>query len=253
MKTGSGILIASLSCFFLFSGCGGEKQETPKPAPSPQEQVQKPGDISCQVMLEGTAPKMKAVNMNADRKCASMHKEPVYFQSVITNERGMLENVFVYVKQGVGSQTYPAPKEPAIIDQEGCMYEPHVLGIRVGQPLLIMNKDPILHNIHALPKVNTSFNFAQPIKGMKREEVFSQPEIMVRVKCDIHSWMGAFIGVLDHPFFGVSDSNGMCLLKNLPPGEYIVAAWHEAFEPLEQKVVVAAGESKRIRFQFRAK
>jgi plastocyanin len=196
---------------------------------------------------------MDAVKMNADSKCIVMHKDPVYFQNVMTNGKGMLQNAFVYVKEGLGAQSYPVPKEAVVINQQGCMYHPHVMGIRVGQPLQVVNEDPVLHNIHALPKINAGFNFAQPREGMKREETFSQPEIMVRVKCDVHSWMSAYVGVLDHPFFAVSDSNGACVLKNLPPGEYVLAAWHETYGTQEQKVVVAAGESKEITFHFTAK
>ncbi|HEY6190705.1 MAG TPA: carboxypeptidase regulatory-like domain-containing protein [Bacteroidota bacterium] len=253
MRLKPGIPTFIAASFWLFSGCGGEKPAPPRPAAAPQEQVQTPASVSCKILLEGTPPKMESVKMNADRKCITMHKEPVYFQNVLTNGKGMLRNAFVYVKEGLGSQTYPVPKEPVTIDQEGCMYHPHVMGIRVGQPLQVVNLDPVLHNIHALPKVNAGFNFAQPREGMKKEEVFSQPEIMVRVKCDVHSWMSAYVGVLDHPFFAVSDSNGACTLKNLPPGQYTLAAWHETFGTLEQKIVVAAGESKNVTFQFAAK
>jgi plastocyanin len=250
-KMGNAVVILVLLA--LLSGCGGEKPAPPKPAPAAQEKIEAPATISCRVILEGTPPRMETVKMNADRKCVMMHKEPVSFQNVVTNGKGMLQNAFVYVKEGLGSHSYPVPTEPVVIDQDGCMYTPHVMGIRVGQPLQVVNKDPVLHNIHALPKINAGFNFAQPHEGMKKEETFSQPEIMVKVKCDVHSWMSAYVGVLDHPFFGVSDSNGACVLKKLPPGEYVVAAWHESFGSLEQKVIVAAGELKNITFQFTAK
>ena len=194
---------------------------------------------------------MAIIRMDADRKCMSLHKEATTSQSVLVNNEGMLQNVFVYVKEGLGSHTFSSPKTPIIIDQHGCMYEPHVLGIQVNQPLLIRNSDPVLHNIHALPTINSAFNIAQPLQGMKTERVFSQPEIMIRVKCEIHSWMGCYIGVLDHPFFAVSDSDGNCILKGLPAGEYTIAAWHEKYGSREQTIVIAGAAAKAIDFRFK--
>ena len=243
-----------LLLFLLFVfGCGGKK-EVPQPAPPPQTAAdsREPGTIACEAILEGAAPKMNAVMMNADRKCAGMRSAPVYFQTVITNGKGMLRNVFVYVKEGLGSRTFPVPSQPVEIDQKGCMYEPHILGIQVNQPLLILNSDPVLHNIHALPKLNEQFNVAQPRIGTKTEKMFAQPEIMVRVKCDVHSWMGCYIGVLGHPFYAVTDSAGSCELKRLPPGEYLISGWHEKYGPLEQRVSLASGEKKKIQFRFQA-
>jgi len=182
-----------------------------------------------------------------------LHSEPVYSQNVVVDEKGMLQNVFVYVKEGLPAKTYPAPKTPVTINQQGCMYAPHVLGIQVNQPLQIVNSDPTLHNIHALPKLNDGFNIAQPRKGMKTEKFFTQPEIMVRVKCDVHSWMSCYIGVLDHPFFAVTGSDGTCELRGLPPGEYLIAAWHEKYGTQEQTLVVKAGEEKKIVFTYTAK
>jgi hypothetical protein len=237
----------------LILGCGGRKEVPPPPPSTPAVvDTREPGTITCEAILDGAAPKMNTVMMNADRKCSGMHSEPVYFQTVITNGKGMLQNVFVYVKEGLGSRTFPAPSQSVEINQKGCMYEPHILGIQVNQPLLIVNSDPVLHNIHALPKVNDQFNVAQPRIGTKTEKMFTKPEVMVRVKCDVHSWMGCYIGVLDHPFYAVTDSAGSCQLKGLPPGDYLISVWHEKYGPLEQRVSLAAGEKKKIQFRFQA-
>lgn len=238
-----------LLIILFLTGCGGEKKEASKPEPVSQTAAQKPGNISCSVAFEGIPPKMSAIKMSADKKCVGMHAEPVMFQSVIINDKGMLKNVFVYIKEGITGRTSP-PKQVSVIDQKGCMYEPHVMGMQVGQPLRIQNNDPLLHNIHALTKINKAFNFAQPKKGMSTETTFTEPEVMVKVKCDVHPWMGCYIGVLEHPFFAVTNSEGTCDIKGLPAGDYILSAWHEEFGTLEQKVKISSEETASVEFKF---
>lgn len=240
-------------CFTTFFGCGKEKEETPPPPNLPKVEELKPSTLHCKALFSGIVPKMNMIKMNADAKCLKMHTQPVYFQNTLVNDKGLLQNVFIYIKEGLPNKTYPTPKKPVIIDQEGCLYHPHVFGIQVNQPLRIENSDAVLHNIHALPTINKAFNFAQPMKGMKSEVTFSVPEIMVRVKCDVHSWMGCYIGVLDHPFYAVTDSNGTCDITGLPPGEYLVSAWQEELGSVEQKVSVKEGTSEDIKFTFAAK
>ena len=242
-----------LASMFEFC-CAGEKREASTVAAastrSSPEQEQASSEIKFVMHLDGTMPPMPMIKMNADRKCLAMHKEPVYSQRVIINGSGMLENVFVYVKEGLGSRTFPAPKTPVVLEQHECMYEPHVLGIMTGQPLEIINRDPVLHNIHALPKTNRPFNVAQPRQGMSTVKSFSHVEVMVPVKCEVHSWMNAYIGVLDHPFFAVSDSDGACEIKGLPPGSYLISAWHEKFGFQAHSVTLASGETKNVEFRF---
>jgi hypothetical protein len=241
----------------LMLGCAGEKKEEPQ---SQFRETEKPsatlvpegvGVITCQVVFEGSIPTPARIKMSADPKCAAVHKDEVHTQAVLANEKGELENVFVYMRDGLGSRRFPTPQDPVVIDQKGCMYEPHVLGMQVNQPILIKNSDPTLHNIHALPKRNEAFNIAQPIQGMRSEKTFTEPEVMVRIKCDVHSWMGCYVGVLDHPYYAVTRANGACDLTNLPPGNYVISAWHEQLGTLEQNVTLAAGESKKIEFRFR--
>jgi hypothetical protein len=248
------VLLAGL----LIVGCAGETKEEPQ---SQFRETEKPGTtlvpegvgaITCQVVFEGSIPTPARIKMSADRKCAAIHKDEVYTQTVLSNDKGGLENVFVYIRDGLGAQRFPTPKDPVVIDQKGCLYDPHVFGMQVNQPILIKNSDPTLHNIHALPKVNEAFNIAQPIKGMQSEQTFSEPEVMVRIKCDVHSWMGCYVGVLHHPYYAVTGANGICDLTDLPPGDYVVSAWHEKLGRLEQNVSVAAGESKKLEFRFKA-
>ena len=163
-----------------------------------------------------------------------------------------LANVFVYVKDGLGNYVYDTPTEAARIDQKECRYHPHVFGMRVGQPLEILNSDPTLHNIHALPKANAEFNNGQPIQGMKMTHTFDKPEVMVPFKCDVHGWMNAYVGVLDHPYFAVTDKDGKFELKDVPAGTYTIEAWHEKGGAMTQSVTLGEKESKDANFTFKA-
>jgi plastocyanin len=154
------------------------------------------------------------------------------------------------VKEGVNG-SYPAPTEPVVLNQKGCHYTPHVFGIMVGQPLQIVNSDPTLHNIHALPKANSEFNTGQPIQGMKFDHTFTAKEVMVPFKCDVHGWMNAHAAVLDHPFFAVSSKDGKFEIKGLPAGKYTIEAWHEKLGAQTMDVEVAAKESKAADFTFK--
>ena len=163
-----------------------------------------------------------------------------------------LANVFVYVKDGLGNYVYDPPSEMAHIDQKECRYHPHVFGMRVGQQLEISNSDPTLHNIHATPKSNTEFNNGQPIQGMKMTHTFTQREVMVPFKCDVHGWMNAYVGVLDHPYFATTGTDGTFSLKSLPPGTYTNEAWHERLGASTQSVTLGAKETKDVAFTFKA-
>jgi hypothetical protein len=204
------------------------------------------------VVLDGAAPKNEAIKMNADPVCVKENKNPQFQETYMVGSDGKsLANVFVYVKDGLGNYVYDTPTETAKIDQKECRYHPHVFGMRVNQPLEIVNSDPTLHNIHALPKANSEFNTGQPIQGMKTEHTFNSQEIMVPFKCDVHGWMNAYVGVLDHPYFAVTGPDGKFTLKGLPPGTYTVEAWHEKLGATTQSVTLAAKETKDVSFAFK--
>ena len=253
----------ALPLVFAFgtAACGGG---APAPAPVSQEQPAAPAaaavdpataaTINGVVSFEGAAPANAAIKMNADPVCMKENATPQTQETYMVKD-GKLGNVFVFVQDGLGGRTFPTPTEPVVLDQKGCRYHPHVFGLMVGQPMKIVNSDPTLHNIHAIPGTNSEFNTAQPIKGMSTDHVFSAKEekTIVPFKCDVHGWMNAYAGVLDHPYFAVTDADGKFSIKNLPPGTYKLAAWHEKAGTKTIDVTVAAKETKEgANFSFAA-
>jgi len=208
--------------------------------------------IVVKVVLSGTPPAMPKLQMSADPVCVKQNQGKVVLsQEVQTGADGALKNVLVSIKDGVNG-AYPAPTTPATLDQVGCVYTPHILGVMAGQPVQILNSDPTLHNIHPMPVTNAGFNIGMPIQGLKSTRVFSKAEAPFHVRCDVHPWMSAHIGVFSNPFFGVSNEQGEVELKNLPAGTFQVQAWHEKYGVRTQSVTVAAGETKQITFTYKA-
>jgi len=252
------VLSMGLACAAAAAACGGGS-EAPKPAATAAPAAagaQKvdpatAGDVKGVVSLNGTAPKNEPIRMNADPVCLKQAKGEQFQETYVVAD-GKVGNVFVYVKDGLGNYAYDAPSGSVTLNQEGCHYIPHVFGVRVGQPVEIVNSDPTLHNIHAVPKANQEFNNGQPIQGMKMSHTFTAKEVMVPFKCDVHGWMNAYVGVLDHPFFAVTDAGGNFALKGLPPGTYTIEAWHEKFGAVTQSVTLGAKESKDVNFTLNA-
>ncbi len=157
------------------------------------------------------------------------------------------QNAFVWLKSGVQGD-FPPPRTPVVLDQQGCTYHPHVIGIQVGQPLEIVNSDETLHNIHAMPKNNKEFNIGQPVKGLKTQRTFDTQEVMVPFKCDVHKWMNSYAGVVAHPFFAVSGPDGSFTIEGVPAGSYTVEVWHEQAGTKEMNVTVAEGATAEASF-----
>ncbi len=244
------VLAAAASAFVLV-GCGGGEESGDEAGNGTSAAQQAPtgtATVSGSIQFTGTAPERQQLNL--DRECTELRDEPAQSQRVVVNDNNTLRWVFVYVKEGLGDQQFGPSSEPVILDQEGCMYEPHVLGVQAGQTLKILNSDPLLHNIHALPEANRPFNFGMPTAGQERDEMFRVPEIMVRIKCDVHPWMEAWAGVTEHPFFGTSDESGAFSIDNLPAGDYVIEAWHEEYGTQTQDVSVGDGESVSLDFTF---
>ena len=194
---------------------------------------------------------MATIQMGADPYCQSQHKDPVQDEEVVVGPAGELANVFVYIKNPPAGN-YPPPAAPHMLDQQGCKYTPHVSGIQVGQKLDIRNDDDTLHNVHALPAVNSQFNEGQPVKGMVATKTLDKPEMTpFKIKCDVHGWMKSYMAVMPHPFYAVSAMNGQFTIPNLPPGTYTLVAWHEKYGQQEQSITVGPKESKQVTFSFK--
>jgi hypothetical protein len=251
----SGLLILGVACGGGGGGAGGGgEQEAVEQAPAAEAPAGGTGSIKGAVTLSGQPPTLKKINMGAEQHCKMQHADnPPVEQKVVTNPDGTLRNVFVYVKDGLAGKKFPTPTDEVKIDQSGCMYEPHVLGIMVGQPLKITNSDPLLHNIHSLSKNSPQFNIGMPTKGMDLPpRKFTAEEVMVRIKCDVHPWMEAFVGVLNHPFYSVTGDGGTFELKDVPEGTYTIEAWHETYGTQTQSVTVKPGEPMQVNFAFQA-
>ena len=196
------------------------------------------GSITGTITFEGKAPKMKPLRLDADPICVANSETAPKKEWLILDENKGVKNVLVFVTEGLNID-YSLPEEPVVIDQKGCIYSPHVVGIMAGQQLDILNNDGTLHNIHALPKVNKEFNKAQPRSKKKLSVKFEKPEAPFKVKCDVHPWMGAYIGVFDHPCFSVSGDDGTYVISDLKPGEYVIEAWHEKLGSQTANVTVS--------------
>ena len=247
-----------LAFLWLAIGCGGGKKEAtaepPAPAATPAAAPSGATEntaITGSVVFEGTVPTGSKVAMDADPVCQMQRGQPGQMTEDVAVKDGKLKNVFVYVTAGL-SGSYPAPTTPATLNQQGCWYLPHVIGLQVNQPLEIVNSDGTLHNVNAKPTINQPFNVAQPMQGMKTTKKFAKAEIGIKVKCNVHPWMHAYIHVVDHPFFSVSDDAGAFRLQGLPAGTYTLEAWHEKLGAAAQTVTVAAGETKSVTFTFKA-
>ncbi len=202
------------------------------------------------VKFEGTAPKPKQISMSADPSCARQHPSPVFTQEVVTDSKHDLQDVVVFVAEGLGDRTFDAPTQPAVVEQKGCMYEPHVLAVRANQPLHVVNDDPTSHNIHPTPANNREWNKAEP-PGTSLDESFPREEIAIPVKCNVHPWMHGYVAVFKHPYFAVTGKDGSFDLSSLPPGTYTIKAWHEKLGTSTQTITIGAKETKEISFVFK--
>jgi hypothetical protein len=242
----------------LLSACGGgkepekvtEKKEAPAAAPAAVDDANA-ATVSGKVAFSGDKPTMKALSMDATPACARAHTTPQKSQEVMVNENGTLRNVFVWVKSGLPDKQWPVPGTPVRLDQKGCMYEPHVFGVMANQDIEIANDDPTNHNIHPLPKENREWNESQPPKGENKKKNFARQEVMIPVKCNVHPWMRAYIGVVSHPFFAVTGDDGTFTIKGLPPGTYKLEAWHEKYGTKDMDITVAPKDTKTADFEFK--
>jgi len=237
----------------LVLGCS-KSPEPQSGAPSATQTAQAPaavdkstlGSIFGTISFKGAAPKLPALDLSADPACPP-DPQP---QDVIVIKNGHLANVFVYIKSGLPKGSYPLPAQPAVLDQKGCRYVPHVMGLMVGQRFEVRNSDNAEHNVHPMPKHNSEWNESQNPHGQPIVKTFQHPEMMMPVQCNQHPWMEMYVNVLEHPFFAVSNEDGSFQIKDLPPGEYTVTAVHEKFGEQSMQVTVAPKQSASAHFAF---
>jgi plastocyanin len=237
------------------AGCGGDTQAPVVQDPAAQA-VEKAtvnpattGTIRGMVRVTGEFPTPKKVSFGSDAACAKGQDGPVYFDTALAAD-GKLQNVFVWVKQGLEGYAFETPTREVVVDQRGCMYLPHIVGVQVGQPVAFVNSDATTHNVHTEPKKGRGENFSMATKGMRTRRTFNRAQVMMKTKCDIHPWMSAWIGVVPHPYFAISSADGGFEISGLPPGEYVLEAWHEKLGVLTQPVSVAASDIGKADFMF---
>jgi plastocyanin len=202
--------------------------------------------VSGTVKLDGAPPKAAMIDMSQDPACKGQNTA----ENIVVSG-GYLANVFVYVKEGLGNRTFEIPKEPVVVDQHGCKYHPHALGVMAGQTVKIVNSDPTTHNIHPTPKDNREWNESQAPQSAPLEKTFAREEILLPVKCNQHPWMRMFINVVKNPFYAVSGPDGKFEIKGLPPGDYTLAFVQEKLGEQDVKVTLAAKGSKIVDVTFK--
>lgn len=272
--------VLSLAGLFLLSialiGCG---KDTPAPAKTPTANTGGPatapgggGDgggevaagaaegvpgtatISGKVTFKGTAPKNARIEIPAAHgECQKQHPDPLFEQAYVVGDDGGFQWVFVYVLKGDGviGKKWAIPAAPVVLDQHGCMYEPHVFGVMAGQEILVKNSDPVMHNIHAQPQKSAEFNESQNPGAPAMKQILKKAEVFVSIKCDVHNWMHACAGVVTHPYYAVTDAKGSYSIDKLPPGKYTIRAKHEKIEkPIEKEIEVKADGKVTLDFEF---
>jgi hypothetical protein len=219
---------------------------SPADGPSPATAV-----VKGYVKFTGTHPAPAHINMNSDPSCAKLHPGGASTEDVVATPNGGLQNVIVFISEGLGDRTFDPPQQPVVMEQKGCMYAPHVVALRANQELDITNNDTTTHNLHPVPNNNREWNKAQA-PGTKVDASFAREEIAIPMKCNVHPWMRSYIAVFKHPFFAVTDKSGSFQLSNLPPGNYTVEAWHEKLGTSIQKISVGPGATKELEFEFKS-
>lgn len=259
MKTSQFALCLSLAFALAGTGCSRKapltpaSETTPKPPAFFHVDPATAGEITGKILYAGPKPAPKRIDMSDDPACVAAHHGKAFDESLVTGPNHSLANAFVYIKSGLEGKTFEVPSTPVVIDQNGCWFRPRILGIQTNQVLKIVNSDPVTHNIHPMAEINREWNHSQGAGDPALTRKFIKPEIMIPVKCNIHSWMRAYIGVLDHPFFAVSKDDGSFQIPNLPPGTYTLAVWQEKLGTQEQQITIAPGQHATADFTFKGR
>ncbi len=243
---------ALTGALLIVMGCGVR----PQPSPAVAGKHVDPGtagSINGRITFRGKAPKAEVIRMSADPACEQVSTGRATTETALVGADGALANVFVHIEDAFTGYEFDVPKEAVVLDQRGCRYVPHVLGVRVGQPLEFLNSDETFHNAHASPAHNTEFDRGEPTAGMRLRHTFTKPEVMVPIKCNVHNWMKSYVGVMAHPYFAVTAADGAFAMNGLPPGTYRIDAWHELFGEQSQSVTITEKQTVSAAFTFQSK
>jgi len=246
----------------FLAACGSDKQQGRrkpqsrlKPVASSPYQSNRSSNpaltakIIGKVSFEGDKPFQKTINFGGELQCADLHSNKVKYDDLVINQNGTIKSALVHIKSEVVGD-FTSPTEHAVMDQVGCVFTPHVLAVRTGQPVDFLNSDPLLHNVRGMPKEGKPFNKAQPRKGMKYSNVFDQQEIGIVIRCDVHAWMKGIVHTLSHPFFALTNEGGTFQIEGVPAGTHTLEAWHEKLGSQQLEFTVKGGETKTLDFVF---
>jgi plastocyanin len=249
-------MVFSIGTAIVLGGCGGKEAGTESagqpaaPAATQHIDPATAGTIIGNVTFRGPQPERKRIDMSANPACERAHHASQLSEDAVISPAGRVKYVFVWLKTGVPEGVWPVPADAATLDQKGCMYEPHVLGAMVYQDVKFTNSDPTNHNIHPLPRTNQEWNESQPAGTPAIIKRFTRPEIMMPVKCNVHPWMRAFIGVVSHPFFAVTSDDGSFKINGIPPGKYTIEAWQERYGVKDIAVTVSPKTQQTVNFEY---